>query len=449
MKHDQLYFVAVCQTEGVFPSQATACSTRHGSSLCSLRLQESQIRSARATARNRGASSRKRGAPSSLFAAFPRSPLTFAHPAWLLVVPPLSILEVLHRIVDTLKAYFNHVTERRLATDAVTVYLLLDEMIDNGFPLSTELNVLREMIQPPSLTSSIMNELTGKKRVKETLASGVLTNTIWRKADVRYTNNECFVDCLEQVDAIVTRQGMPVTTDIKGVIMCKCKLSGMPDLLLSFVNPRVIEDVYLHPCVRIARWNNERVFSFVPPDGEFKLAEYSVGQGNVPLPVEVRSSINYVPTGPGRVEILCSSKTAMGLPISDCRILVQFPKCVNSVSVTPSVGNVSFDSVTKLLAWDVRTLAPGARANLRGSVMLQSGEHIPDGAPSAQVKFRCAGMTASGLKVNRLDVFGEVRMPHRLRVYPPARPATPRCCGGTTPCVVRAPASSRSGFVCL
>lgn len=328
-------------------------------------------------------------------------------------VPPLSILEVLHRVVDTFKVYFNHVTERRLATDAVTVYLLLDEMIDNGFPLSTEINLLREMIQPPSLTSSIMNELTGKKRVKETLASGMLTNTIWRKADVRYTNNECFVDCKEQVDAIVTRQGMPVTTDIKGVIMCKCKLSGMPDLLLSFINPRVIEEVNLHPCVRIARWTNERVMSFVPPDGEFKLAEYSVGQGNIPLPVEVRSAVNYVPTGPGRVEILCNSKTASNLPITDCKILMQFPKCVNSVSVTPSVGNVSFDSVTKLLTWDVRTLAPAARASLRGSVMLQSGEHIPDGAPSAQVKFRCAGMTASSLKVNRLDVFGEKYKPFK------------------------------------
>lgn len=270
--------------------------------------------------------------------------------------------------MDTFKTYFSHVTDRRLAQDAVTVYLLLDEMIDNGFPLSTEINVLREMIQPPSLTSTIMNELTGKKRVKETIASGMLTNTIWRRADVRYANNECFVDVMEQVDTIVTRQGMPVVTDIKGVISCKCKLSGMPDLLLSFTNPRVIEDVNLHPCVRIARWTNERVFSFVPPDGEFKLAEYSVGAGSIPLPLEVRSSVAYVPTGPGRVEILVNSKTTAGLPITDCKVLMQFPRVVNSVSVTPSVGSVSFDSVTKLLTWDLRTVASTVRANLRGSV---------------------------------------------------------------------------------
>lgn len=32
----------------------------------------------------------------------------------------------------------------------------------------------------------------------------------------------------------------------------------------------------LHPCVRVKRWKKEGVFSFVPPDGHFTLAEYDV-----------------------------------------------------------------------------------------------------------------------------------------------------------------------------
>ena len=92
----------------------------------------------------------------------------------------------------------------------------------------------------------------------------------------------------------------------------------MPDLTLVFSNARILDDVSLHPCVRyvgrsrshapigsrvqplmmggeprasacpppahggdcvhtlysIARWERERVVSFVPPDGHFKLMSY-------------------------------------------------------------------------------------------------------------------------------------------------------------------------------
>lgn len=70
----------------------------------------------------------------------------------------------------------------------------------------------------------------------------------------------------------------------------------MPDLTLSFVNPRLLDDVSFHPCVRFKRWEvrfaahflcivdvaficsqSERVLSFVPPDGNFRLMSYHIG----------------------------------------------------------------------------------------------------------------------------------------------------------------------------
>jgi AP-3 complex subunit mu len=39
----------------------------------------------------------------------------------------------------------------------------------------------------------------------------------------------------------------------------------MPDLTLSFVNSRLLDDVSFHPCVRLSRWQSEKVLSFVPP----------------------------------------------------------------------------------------------------------------------------------------------------------------------------------------
>jgi hypothetical protein len=49
------------------------------------------------------------------------------------------------------------------------------------------------------------------------------------------------------------------------------------DLTLTFVNPRLLDDVSFHPCVRYARWDQSRVISFVPPDGLFELMKYRCG----------------------------------------------------------------------------------------------------------------------------------------------------------------------------
>lgn len=38
---------------------------------------------------------------------------------------------------------------------------LLEEMLDNGFPLATEPNILRELINPPSLVRQVVNTVTG------------------------------------------------------------------------------------------------------------------------------------------------------------------------------------------------------------------------------------------------------------------------------------------------
>lgn len=41
-------------------------------------------------------------------------------------------------------------------------------------------------------------------------------------------------------------------------------------------NPRLLDDVSFHPCVRYKRWESERVISFIPPDGNFQLMSYHI-----------------------------------------------------------------------------------------------------------------------------------------------------------------------------
>lgn len=91
----------------------------------------------------------------------------------------------------------------------------------------------------------------------------------------------------------------------------------MPDLSLSFVNPRLFDDVSFHPCVRFRRWESERLLSFIPPDGNFRLMSYHIGAQNiVTIPIFVRHHISFKEISGGRIEIQLGSKQTMGKPVS-------------------------------------------------------------------------------------------------------------------------------------
>ena len=74
------------------------------------------------------------------------------------------MVEFLHRVVDTITDYFNECSEAVIKDNYVVVYELLDEMLDNGFPLATESNILKELIKPPNILRTVVNTVTGKTK---------------------------------------------------------------------------------------------------------------------------------------------------------------------------------------------------------------------------------------------------------------------------------------------
>lgn len=103
--------------------------------------------------------------------------------------------------------------------------------------------------------------LPGSTNVGEQLPTGQLSVVPWRRTGVKYTNNEAYFDVVEEIDAIIDKSGIPleqlfgthlfcpicgfdlrlscsgstITAEIQGVIDACVKLTGMPDLTLSFM----------------------------------------------------------------------------------------------------------------------------------------------------------------------------------------------------------------------
>lgn len=329
-------------------------------------------------------------------------------------VPPLFVIEFLHRVVDTFCDYFSECTESIVKENYVVVYELLDEMLDNGFPLATESNILKELIKPPNILRTIANTVTGKSNVSATLPSGQLSVVPWRRTGVKYTSNEAYFDVVEEIDAIIDKSGSVIFAEIQGYIDCSIKLSGMPDLTLSFINPRLLDDVSFHPCVRYKRWESDRILSFVPPDGNFRLMSYHFGpQSNVFIPFYSHFSITFKDVVGGKLDITVGARHTSGRTLENVVLEIPMPKAVLNCTLTASQGKYSFDPVSKILNWEVGRIEVSKYPNLKGSIILQSGATITEGNPTVNVKFTLNQLAVSGLKVNRLDMYGEKYKPFK------------------------------------
>ncbi|XP_076019516.1 AP-3 complex subunit mu-1-like [Genypterus blacodes] len=330
-------------------------------------------------------------------------------------VPPLFVIEFLHRVVEMFQDYFGQCSESVIKDNMVVVYELLDEMLDNGFPLATEFNVLKEMIKPPTLLRSVVNTLTGSSNVADLSSTSELSTIPWRRPGVKYTNNEAYFDIIEEIDAIVDKSGATIFAEVRGVIEASVRFSGMPDLTLCFMNPHLLDDVSFHPCVRFKRWESERIISFIPPDGNFTLMTYLISaQNHVAVPVYVMQNISFLETGScGRLDLTVGPKQTMGKTVEGLMITIPMPKAVHSANLTASQGSYTYEPATKVVCWNIGTLNPQKLPNLQGSLSMQAGAPRPEENPSLNISFKLQHLTISGLKVSRLDMHGEKYRPFK------------------------------------
>ncbi|KAG0053065.1 AP-3 complex subunit mu-2 [Gryganskiella cystojenkinii] len=331
-------------------------------------------------------------------------------------VDPMMVFEFLHRIPDILQEYFGQVSETVIKENFVTVYQLLEEMMDDGYPLTTEPNALKEIVPAPNILNKVVNTLGATTSVSTRKMPSGMSNLPWRKAGVKYTRNEILFDIIEELDAIVDSTGKAVSCEAHGNIQTNSRLSGMPDLTLAFVNPRLVDDCSFHPSVRFNKWETDKVLSFVPPDGHFRLMSYRV---NLPsqqnLPIQVKPSINIGANG-GKFDISVSLRNTDGKPVENVVLTLPLHKSTNSLTAHCNVGQYMFDPVGKVLRWEIGKIVPRERAPvISGSFGFVAGssEAATNAGYNIGVEFLIHSHSLSGLKVAKLKVFNEGYEPYK------------------------------------
>jgi AP-2 complex subunit mu-1 len=204
-------------------------------------------------------------------------------------------------------------------------------------------------------------------------ATGALS---WRRADVKYRKNEAFVDVIEDVNLLMSAGGTVLRADVSGQIVMRAYLSGTPECKFG-LNDRLLldgdslgqsgnkagtkatraaagsvtlEDCQFHQCVKLGKFDTDRIISFVPPDGEFELMRYRATE-NVNLPFRVHAIVNEI--GKTKVEYQVAIKANYGTKLFATNVIVRVPTPLNTASIQTrtSQGKAKYEPSENYIVW--------------------------------------------------------------------------------------------------
>jgi len=338
------------------------------------------------------------------------------------------IVAFLYQLASVFKDYFGTLEEESIRDNFVCIYELLDETMDHGMPQALDSTILRSFITQEG------NRMSDDGKSKPPVA---LTNAVsWRAEGIKHKKNEIFLDVVEKLNLLVAANGTVLHSEILGAVKMKSFLSGMPELKLGLNDKMMfeatgranqgrggksveLEDIKFHQCVRLARFENDRTISFIPPDGEFDLMTYRLNTHVKPL-IWVEAVVE--PHKGSRIEYMIKTRSQFKSRsvANNVEIHIPVPPDVDSPSFKSSVGNVTYLPDKDAVVWTIKQFHGGREYLMRAHFGLpsvsaadindpndkkrngQSGENSWK-APIG-VKFEIPYFTVSGIQVRYLKI---------------------------------------------
>jgi len=321
-----------------------------------------------------------------------------------------AIILFLHKLTEVFSEYFKELEEESIRDNFVIIYELLDEMMDFGYPQTTETKILQEYITQDAHKLEV--------QVRPPFA---VTNAVsWRSEGIKYRKNEVFLDVIESVNLLVNSNGNVLRSEILGAVKMRCFLTGMPELRLG-LNDKIMfeatgkvpsrgksiemEDVKFHQCVRLSRFENDRTISFIPPDGEFELMSYRLNTAVKPL-IWVEAIVESY-TG-SRVEYMVKAKAQFKRrsTANNVEIMIPVPDDADTPKFKCSSGSVSYAPEKASLVWKIKQFQGTKEFLMRahfGLPSVKSDDQL-EKRPPINIKFEIPYFTVSGIQVRYLKI---------------------------------------------
>ncbi|KAK1878889.1 AP-1 complex subunit mu-1 [Dissostichus eleginoides] len=287
------------------------------------------------------------------------------------------VFSFLYKIVQVFSEYFKELEEESIRDNFVIIYELMDELMDFGYPQTTDSKILQEYI-----TQEGHKLDTGAPRPPATVTNAVS----WRSEGIKYRKNEVFLDVIESVNLLVSANGNVLRSEIVGSIKMRVFLSGMPELRLGLND------------------KNDRTISFIPPDGEFELMSYRLNTHVKPL-IWIESVIEK--HSHSRIEYMIKAKSQFKRrsTANNVEIHIPVPTDADSPKFKTTVGSVKWVPENSEIVWSIKSFPGGKEYLMRAHFGLPSVEaEDKEGKPPISVKFEIPYFTTSGIQVRYLKI---------------------------------------------
>ncbi|CAI6002033.1 unnamed protein product [Closterium sp. NIES-65] len=258
-----------------------------------------------------------------------------------------SLLLFLHKAVEVFKYYFDELEEESLRDNFVIVYELLDEIMDFGYPQFTEAKILSEFIK----TDSYRLELSTPK------------------PNIAAVTKRRVPGCgLRVVNILVNSNGQVCGLKSWAPSRCErtseCKL-GLNDRVLLEAQGRAtkgkaidLDDIKFHQCVRLARFENDRTISFIPPDGAFDLMTYRLSTQVKPL-IWVEAMVER--HSRSRVEYMVKARSQFKERSTATSVEIELPVPMDAIdpAARTSMGTATYTPEREAILWKIKSFPGG------------------------------------------------------------------------------------------
>ncbi|KAI3744647.1 hypothetical protein L1987_57735 [Smallanthus sonchifolius] len=180
-----------------------------------------------------------------------------------------------------------------------------------------------------------------------------------------------------------TSNGQIVRSEVVGALKMRTYLSGMPECKLG-LNDRVLleaqgratkgkaidlDDIKFHQCVRLARFENDRTISFVPPDGAFDLMTYRLSTQVKPL-IWVEAQVER--HSRSRVEIMVKARSQFKERSTATNVEIELPVPADAINpnIRTSMGSAAYAPENDALCWKIKSFPGGKEYMLRAEFNL-------------------------------------------------------------------------------
>lgn len=168
-----------------------------------------------------------------------------------------------------------------------------------------------------------------------------------------------------------------------------------------------MDDVTLHQCVRLGKFDTDRTVSFVPPDGPFELMSYRATQ-NINQPFKIVANVKEIGRTRLEVDVTVISTYPSSLAGRKVAIVIPTPKSTAVCKIDiKGRGKAKYDSDAGGILWAIKKFPGGCEYVLRANVELIASVNLDEkkwSRPPITMDFEVPMFTSSGLHIRYLTV---------------------------------------------